>query len=44
MLDDAEAELVREPADGEVLGEGGDGAEKEVEDVLQEDGEMWDGG
>ncbi len=44
MLDDAEAELVCEPADGEVLGEGCEGAEEEVEDILEEDGEVGDGG
>jgi hypothetical protein len=44
MLDDAEAELVGEPADGEMLGEGCEGAEEEVEDVLEEDGEVGDGG
>lgn len=44
MLDDAEAELVREPADGKVLSEGGEGAEEEVEAVLEEDGEVGDRG
>jgi len=44
VLDDAEAELGGEPADGEVLGEGCEGAEEEVEDVLEEDGEVGDRG
>lgn len=42
VLDDGEAELVCEPADGEMLGEGREGAEEEVEDVLEEDGEVRD--
>ena len=33
-----------QPADGQVLGEGGEGTEEEVEGVLEEDGECGDGG
>ena len=32
-----------QPADGQVLGEGSEGTEEEVEGVLEEDGECWDG-
>lgn len=32
-----------QPADGQVLGEGGEGTEEEVEGVLEEDGECGDG-
>ena len=32
-----------QPADGQVLGEGGEGTEEEVEGVLKEDGECGDG-
>ena len=31
-----------QPTDGQVLREGGDGAEEEVEGVLEEDGKVWD--